>query len=258
MRTNRSRARNDDISDEAHSWSRYRLGSRRWNESIERHAEGGTERGERDGSTHNLPRRWTGPAWDDPPRAASPTRGSSSSRPLRSRPHCRPKPFCVRVASVRSRTDSRVTAVVAASAAMVVATIPLTVPRRSLLGCRSVPVVPHRTHVRTTLLSRENLPRLITRPVVVARSNATLLSLAHSRLYRRVVVSGLRTIFQSRCAKEKLPARSVIRDTSWTPYRILPLLRYSDLRESRESASSIVLSTGRHYRRRRLVIARRI
>lgn len=168
----------------------------------------------------------------------------------------------MRVASVRSRTDSRVTAVVAASAAMVVATIPLTVPRRSLLGCRSVPVVPHRTHVRTTLLSRENLPRLITRPVVVARSNATLLSLAHSRLasrlYRRVLVPGLRTIFQSRCAKEKLPARSVIRDTSWTPYRILPLLRYSDLGESRESASSIVLSTGRHYRRRRLVIARRI
>lgn len=62
------------------------------------------------------------------------------------------------VASVRSRTDSRVTAVVAASAAMVVATVPLTVPRRSLLGCRSVPVAPQPTHV-STLLSREDVPR---------------------------------------------------------------------------------------------------
>jgi hypothetical protein len=58
------------------------------------------------------------------------------------------------VASVRSRTDSRVTAVVAVSAAMVVATVLLTVPRRSLLGCHSVPVAPQRTHV-STLVSRE-------------------------------------------------------------------------------------------------------
>lgn len=112
------------------------------------------------------------------------------------------------------RTDSRVTAVVAASAAMVVATIPLTVPRRSLLGCRSVPAVPHRTHVRTTLLSRENLTaidyaarrrRAIQRDIIIARSLA---------LASRLVSLGAltfpdhRTIFPSRCAKKKLPARA--------------------------------------------------
>jgi len=65
------------------------------------------------------------------------------------------------VASVRSCTDSRVTAVVvAASAAMVVATVPLTVPRRSLLGCRSVPVAPQRTHVSTDCWRAKTVPRV--------------------------------------------------------------------------------------------------
>lgn len=92
------------------------------------------------------------------------------------------------VASVRSRTDSRVTAVVAASAAMVVATVPLTIPRRSL-GCRSVPVAPQRTHV-STLLSREDVPRAAaTHPFVVddARDRSRLIT----RLVVVVVVVGV-------------------------------------------------------------------
>ena len=145
----------------------------------------------------------------------------------------------MRVASVRSRTDSRVTAVmVAASAAMVVATaVPLTVPRRSLLGCRSVPVVPHRTHVRNAAVAGKCAAGVATRAIDYAaarRRRRTIQRdiIAHSRLSFLALLRLRTTIFPSRLAarwKTCQPRRGA----SWPAV----YFHCSDLRESRESAS---------------------